>query len=225
MLSVIDMILPMGPDEWEMVADSHSSEFPEMNREANSLRRKFQSLYNQKIPTGDPHCPPHVRKAKRIRYSIEARADSSNMMGPSGAADLGFDDDTGHEVAGEEFENHDNAADGGNNTRDDNGINNKNLVDEEAAADQGDNTLVDNDGNTGRTEGEQATNSDSASRTGGQRLDFEQEAQRSRLPPRPPHSTIRTARPLVRSNTPTSGTAMGEALGINFHQLSKSCLV
>jgi hypothetical protein len=33
--------------------------------------------------------------------------------------------------------------------------------------------------------------------TGGQRLDFEQEAQRSRLPPRPPHSTIRTARPLV----------------------------
>jgi hypothetical protein len=86
MLTSIEQYLPMGPEEWEAVADSHSLEFP--NREAQSLRRKFQALYNVRLPTGDPLCPPHVRRAKRIRYLIEERADASNLTGTG--ADLGF---------------------------------------------------------------------------------------------------------------------------------------
>jgi hypothetical protein len=102
MLTCIETVLPIGPEEWEMVADTHSLDFPAHNREASSLRRKFQSLYNQNVPTGDPSCPPHVRRAKRLRYKIEERADSSNMVGGGGDADLGFDDeeeqDEGEEV-------------------------------------------------------------------------------------------------------------------------------
>jgi hypothetical protein len=89
MLTAIEQFLPMGPDEWERVAEWHNSEFPSTNREAQSLRRKFQSLYNIRIPTGDPECPAHVRRAKRLRYSIEQRADSSNLTSGS-RADLGF---------------------------------------------------------------------------------------------------------------------------------------
>jgi hypothetical protein len=64
MLTCIEEVLPMGPEEWERVADSHSLEFPAMtNREASSfLRRKFQALYNVQVPTGDPTCPPHIQK-------------------------------------------------------------------------------------------------------------------------------------------------------------------
>lgn len=53
----------MGQEEWEMVADNHSLEFPGMNREAFSVSQKFHALYNMQVPTGDPTCPPHVRHA------------------------------------------------------------------------------------------------------------------------------------------------------------------
>jgi hypothetical protein len=71
MLTAIEQFLPMGPDEWERVAEWHNSEFPSKNHEAQSLRRTFQSLYNIRIPTGNPECPAYVCRAKRLRYSIE----------------------------------------------------------------------------------------------------------------------------------------------------------
>ena len=111
MLTSIEQYLPMGPEEWEAVADSHSFEFP--NREAQSLRRKFQALYNVRIPTGDPTMPAHVRRAKRIRYLIEERADASNLTGTG--ADLGFpaaeDDAEGNQ---EEEQRNDDNDDAGN---------------------------------------------------------------------------------------------------------------
>ena len=115
MLTCIEEVLPMGPEEWERVADSHSLEFPAMNREASSLRRKFQALYNVSVPTGDPSCPPHIRKAKRLRYKIEERADSSNMLGGEAGADLGFvvDDDEEQEEEEDEEELDDGSSRGG----------------------------------------------------------------------------------------------------------------
>jgi hypothetical protein len=91
MMDAIEAILPIGGVEWEQVAETHSTSYPNHNREAQSLRRKFRALYNERIPTGDPECPPHVRQAKRARYAIEERADSSNLAEGSGV-DLGFDD-------------------------------------------------------------------------------------------------------------------------------------
>ena len=106
MLNSITHFLPMGPEEWESVADMHGLEFPSTNREAQSLRRKFQALYNVRIPTGDPTMPAHVRRAKRIRYLIEERADASNLTGND--VDLGFppadDDEEQEENDQEELE-------------------------------------------------------------------------------------------------------------------------
>ena len=110
MLATIEEYLPMGPEEWEFVADSHSLEFPAMNREASSLRRKFQALYNLQVPTGDPTCPPHVWQAKRLRYKIEERADSSNMLGGDAGADLGFDDNEEEDEEEDEAEEHDDGS-------------------------------------------------------------------------------------------------------------------
>jgi hypothetical protein len=99
LLDAIEQILPLGPDEWEQVADTHLTFYPDCSRDSQSLRRKFQSLYNLQVPTGDPNCPPHVRKAKRLRYRIEERADSSNLGDDTAAAHLGIDDDENDEAA------------------------------------------------------------------------------------------------------------------------------
>ena len=106
LLDCIKEVHPLGPEEWERVAEAHASGYPENNRDPLSLRRKFQALYNTKIPTGDPKCPKHVREAKRLRYSIEQRADSTNMSDTNGT-DLGFieeDEDTTNNVLEQEGE-------------------------------------------------------------------------------------------------------------------------
>ena len=38
-----------------------------------SIRRKFASLHQKGIPTGDPNCPEEVHLAKRIKYDIGHR--------------------------------------------------------------------------------------------------------------------------------------------------------
>jgi hypothetical protein len=130
MLTSIETFLPMGPEEWEMVADNHSLGFPGMNREATSLRRKFQALYNMQVPTGDPTCPPHVRRAKRLRNKIEERADASNMLGGEGGNLSSSDEEeeeeeqvVGHEEVDEERQEGRSAVDNaGNNDDEDNPV-------------------------------------------------------------------------------------------------------
>ncbi len=45
----------------------------------DSLKRKFKELHNKKIPTGDPLCPPAIRRAKRVRYLIIDKMDASDL--------------------------------------------------------------------------------------------------------------------------------------------------
>jgi hypothetical protein len=101
LLYSIEDVLRLGPEEWEEVAETHATYYPSQMRDTVSLRRKFQSLYNSRIPTGDPSCPAHVQKAKRLRYQIEHRSDASNLE-DGNLADLGFDDDEEEEDNGEE---------------------------------------------------------------------------------------------------------------------------
>lgn len=101
LLDSIEQVLPLGPDEWEAVADAHLMSYPTYQRDAVSLRRKFQSLYNTKIQTGNPECPPHIRKAKRLRYRIEERADTSNMV-DGNDVDIGIADEENEEENGAE---------------------------------------------------------------------------------------------------------------------------
>jgi hypothetical protein len=46
---------------------------------------------NSKKPTGDPNCPPHIRRAKLIQKSIIAKSDSGG--GSLNNDDLGIVDD------------------------------------------------------------------------------------------------------------------------------------
>ena len=87
LLNQVEEILPIGQLAWERVLSIHEQQFANMNRNVQSLQCKFSALYNHKIPTGDPKCPPAVRRAKRIWQSIVEKMDVSN------GEEVGNDDD------------------------------------------------------------------------------------------------------------------------------------
>ena len=70
LLDVVKDLLPLSNPEWMSVARCHSERWPDKERSEVSLRRKFDSVANSKMPTGNPHCPPHIHLAKSIRRSI-----------------------------------------------------------------------------------------------------------------------------------------------------------
>jgi len=73
LLGQIETIRPISQNEWERIHEEHERSFP--GRDVASLRRKFRSLYSVRIPTGDPTCPPNVRRAKLALREINTRAD------------------------------------------------------------------------------------------------------------------------------------------------------
>jgi len=87
LLGTIEQNLPIGPQEWERVSTEYIKEFSDMDRDRESLRRKFGQLVNSKVPTGDPLCPPDVQWAKQITRSIESKADA----GMATRSDLGIE--------------------------------------------------------------------------------------------------------------------------------------
>lgn len=78
LLELIEEVLPIGMNEWDAVLARHVSRYPENDRTRDSIKRKFASLYNSKKPTGDPNCPPTVRKAKQLYNLIKERMDISD---------------------------------------------------------------------------------------------------------------------------------------------------
>ena len=70
MLDAIEAIVPIGSGEWERVEVTHSVDFEEKRRTADSLKRKFRQLYLTKVPTGDPNMPETVRRAKEVNMKI-----------------------------------------------------------------------------------------------------------------------------------------------------------
>jgi hypothetical protein len=85
---VIEEILQIGLDEWESVERQQKSMFPDFGRTHDALRQKFANFYLKKIPTGDPHCPPEVRRARKIYEEIKLKADLSDGGGNGGELDL-----------------------------------------------------------------------------------------------------------------------------------------
>ena len=79
LLDIMLSVLPIGPQEWEEVAELHSVSFP--GRDVVSLRRKFTTLHRKKIPTGDPNMPPAVRLAKQVKYAIADKAELGDGTG------------------------------------------------------------------------------------------------------------------------------------------------
>lgn len=90
-LELLDEYLPVSRDEWEVVLRKHEKRFPEKSRTVESLRRKFASLYRNKLPTGHPQMPEEVQKAKHIRLRMTERTDVTDGEGEDGADRAAFE--------------------------------------------------------------------------------------------------------------------------------------
>ena len=75
LLATVRKHLPIGQEEWKIIAHEHSEQFPLADRCFTSLRKKFNTFANARMPTGQPHCPPHIIEAKRILEAIKDEAD------------------------------------------------------------------------------------------------------------------------------------------------------
>jgi len=97
MLQCIRTVLPTGNDMWELVAQLHGNYFPDCNRNAVSIKKKFYQLANKQPTTGNPNIPPSVALAKEIREDINLKAgvtdaDVSDLFDDGVAVD-DYDDD------------------------------------------------------------------------------------------------------------------------------------
>ena len=75
-------ILPIGKHEWERLTERCNSDervAKHRHRGLDNLRKQHNANAKKKAPTGDPDCPPMVRKAKQIRESIRLKAGSATM--------------------------------------------------------------------------------------------------------------------------------------------------
>jgi hypothetical protein len=66
--------LPIGKFEWERVAARYNAKYPTRPRLMRNLRNRFNNYAGKKPPTGDPDCPPLVRKAKQINQLFKSKA-------------------------------------------------------------------------------------------------------------------------------------------------------
>ena len=78
LLELAEKYLPLTIDAWNSIERDFRTYFPEMDRDAKSLKRKFDELCHTKAPTGDPNCPPNVRRAKHIKKTINDILDFSD---------------------------------------------------------------------------------------------------------------------------------------------------
>ena len=82
-LDTVEGILPMSTTQWESVVEVHSARYPDKGRTVDGLKRKLKELHIKRVPTGDPHCPPAVRRAKQLRHAIIELMDGSDLNSPA----------------------------------------------------------------------------------------------------------------------------------------------
>lgn len=73
MLNIISDILPVGKTEWVMVGNRYNKMYPMMQRNMENIRRKYNTLANAKIPTGNPNMPEENEMAKRIKMELNKK--------------------------------------------------------------------------------------------------------------------------------------------------------
>jgi hypothetical protein len=74
LMEIMDDVVPIGKYEKEKVCQRYNDMFPTRPREYQNLMSQFNKYASRKEPTGDPDCPPLVRKAKRICQKIKDKA-------------------------------------------------------------------------------------------------------------------------------------------------------
>jgi hypothetical protein len=79
LLGLIKEYLPIGNVLWMRVVDEFNKRVPpDRVRNKASILRKYNSLHQKLMPTGDPNMPPHVKIAKHINYLIMDKSEMIN---------------------------------------------------------------------------------------------------------------------------------------------------
>jgi hypothetical protein len=74
LMDIMEDVLPIGKYEKERVAERYNANHPLRPREYPNLMSQFNKFASKKPPTGDPNCPPLVRRAKQITRKIKDKA-------------------------------------------------------------------------------------------------------------------------------------------------------
>ena len=83
-LDILERRLPCSGTEWSLVANEHAEMYPDNERNVDSLQRQYQSLLRRREPTGDPNCPPDVKKAKAIDRLLKAKQRAGDISEENG---------------------------------------------------------------------------------------------------------------------------------------------
>ena len=93
MLELIEELKPIGHDQWDMLTERFNRIHPNPGRTAESLRKKFATLYRNRTPTGDPHIPPLVLQAKRLKEMLINEAQIETLDTNEDEEEAEYDDD------------------------------------------------------------------------------------------------------------------------------------
>jgi hypothetical protein len=63
-LDIMGEVNPIGPLEWDVVAERHHELFGAKNHDVTSLQHKFNTIANTVPPTGDPNIPAYIQLAR-----------------------------------------------------------------------------------------------------------------------------------------------------------------
>jgi len=96
LLDIVEEIEPLGANMWAYVAQDFSkwaiaNDRP--SRDPSSLKSKFDKMVKFRKPTGNPTCPPAIRRAKTIARSLLAKACATDLGGRLSGAESGSDSD------------------------------------------------------------------------------------------------------------------------------------
>jgi hypothetical protein len=82
LLDLIQQYLPIGNIAWMRVVDEYNRRVPtERARNKTSILKRFNTLHQRLMPTGDPNMPDDVRRAKHLNYLIMDKSECVNMNG------------------------------------------------------------------------------------------------------------------------------------------------
>ncbi|KAE9291567.1 hypothetical protein PR003_g24997 [Phytophthora rubi] len=81
LLALVEEYLPLGKDEWERLTVAYNTTRSRgwVERDLDSLRRKFKTLYSARKPTGTAEMPPHIKKSKLLKLAIDDKANVIEM--------------------------------------------------------------------------------------------------------------------------------------------------
>ena len=78
-LDAFEEVMPLSATHWETIAATHLARYLAAGCNMCSLKWKFKELHIKKVSTGDPHCPPAVRREKCIKRAILERMDETSL--------------------------------------------------------------------------------------------------------------------------------------------------